>query len=137
MCQRLPTHGSNLRLPKADNTFDGHCPQKRLFVGEDFVPGHPQACLSALGSQARTVLSLSNMGRLWVRSYISKWSTSLMPYKRLAQSWVYHYYTWGQNRADLAPQSRQTSLRVARNKILSHNNLNKLSTTKCFPNWSN
>ena len=115
--------------------------------GEDFVPGHPQACLSALGSQARTVLFSSDMRRLWV----------LMPYKCLAQAWVYHYHTcvvvvhsclcqtlirqewgaslanmglhskfshvtWEQNHEGLTPQSGQTSLRVARNKILPHKN---------------
>ena len=35
-----------------------------IFVGEDFVLGHPQACLSVFGNLARTVLSLSDMGRL-------------------------------------------------------------------------
>ena len=33
----------------------GTVPQKRLFVGEDFVP-RPASCLSFLGSQARKVL---------------------------------------------------------------------------------
>ena len=28
--------------PKADNTFDGHCPQKRLFVGEDLFQARKQ-----------------------------------------------------------------------------------------------
>ena len=60
-------------------------------VVEDFVPGHPQTCLSALGSQAHTVLFSSDMGRLWVQSHIGKRSAPLMPYKCLAQAWVYHY----------------------------------------------
>ena len=62
-------------------------------VVEDFVPGHPQTCLSALGSQAHTVLFSSDMGRLWVQSHIGKRSAPLMLYKCLAQVWVYHYYT--------------------------------------------
>ena len=62
-------------------------------MGEDFVLGHPQACLSTLGSQAHTVLFSSNMGRLWVQSHIGKRSAPLMLYKCLAQAWVYHYYT--------------------------------------------
>ena len=43
--------------------FDIGIPQN-VCVGEDFVPGHPQACLSALESQVCTVLSSSDMGRL-------------------------------------------------------------------------
>ena len=62
-------------------------------MGEEFVPGHPQAYLSALGSQAHTILFASNMGRLWVQSHIGKRSAPLMPYKYLAQAWVYHYHT--------------------------------------------
>ena len=67
-------------------------------MGEDFVPGHPQACLFALGSQVRTVLFSSDMGRLWVQSHIGKRSAPLMLYKCLAQAWVYHYYTCSSGR---------------------------------------
>ena len=56
-------------------------------VGEDFVSGHPQACLSALGSQARTVLfSVPSMGRLWVQSHIGKRCAPLILYKPLEQA---------------------------------------------------
>ena len=67
-------------------------------MGEDFVPGHPQACLSTLGSQAHTVLFSSDMGRLWVQSHIGKRGAPLMLYKCLAQAWVYHYYTCSSGR---------------------------------------
>ena len=62
-------------------------------VSEDFVLGHIQACLSVLGSQTHMVLFSSDMGRLWVQSHIDKKSAPLMPYKYLAQAWVYHYHT--------------------------------------------
>ena len=63
MAKPIPPH------PKVDNTLDGHCPQKRLFVGRFFT--HSTSCLSALGSQARTVLfSRTSMGRLY-KLYLS------------------------------------------------------------------
>ena len=73
-------------------THEGHASTTTIFVGEDFVPGHPQACLSALGSQALMILFSSDMGKLWVQSHIGKRSAPLLPYKCLAQAWVYHYH---------------------------------------------
>ena len=57
--------------------------------------------LSALGSQARTVLFSSDMsfllrfdpclGSLWILSHIGKKCASRMPYKLLGKGMVYHY----------------------------------------------
>ena len=50
-------HGqSNPTLaPKRTILEMGTVPQKRLFMGEDFVP-RPASCLSSLGNQARKIL---------------------------------------------------------------------------------
>ena len=76
----------------------GTVPQKRLFVwGISRI-----SYLSALGSQARTVLFSTNtsflfrfdpfLGSLWILSHIGKKCAPRMPYKLLGKGMVYHYY---------------------------------------------
>ena len=77
----------------------GTVPQKRLFVwGISRI-----SYLSALGSQARTVLFSTNtsflfrfdpfLGSLWILSHIGKKCAPRMPYKLLGKGMVYHYNT--------------------------------------------
>ena len=84
--------------------------------------------LSALGSQACTILFSSDMsfllgfdpflGSLWILSHIGKKCAPCMPYKLLGKGMVYHYYTcvvvvqaclalrcWQQNCAGVKPIS--------------------------------
>ena len=79
--QKLPT--------KANNTFDGHCPQKRLFVGED----PPAVSLFALGFKDLHDFVLCKWCEQFLKlvPHIKERCTLLMPYKPWLKAWVYHY----------------------------------------------
>ena len=129
-------------LPKADKQACGwpgtkSSPTKRHFWGQC-----PSKVLSALGSlrfdpcvgslwHIYTVLLPLCRARLYhyytcvvvVHSCLCQalirheWGASLADVRLHSKS---SHVAWGQNHAGLSPQSGQTSLRVARNKILPH-----------------
>ena len=84
--------------------------------------------LSALGSQARTVLFSSNigfllgfdpfLGSLWILSHIGKKCAPRLPYKVLGKGMVYHYYTCVVVvEACLALRRSNKTVRVSRPKV--------------------
>ena len=89
--------------------------------------------LSALGSQARTILFSNDisfllkfdlfLGSLWILSYISKKCAPRMPYKLLGKGMVYHYYTCVVvAEACLALRRGNKTMRVSRPKVKNPEN---------------